>query len=90
MVEKWGCSERAKGGKSLVKFRLYSYFIFYDFEALFGKNEKALIKDLVYEAIYTSVLVSVADTLNKNLTFLCEKDSKKLMESYMKEIISRG
>ena len=86
MVVVWEC--KAPGYKEITyehKSVIYPHAIVYDFEAYLDEAKiYSATKDLTFENVHVPISVSVGDTLNQQPTHLCERDSKVLIEKFMK------
>jgi len=63
----------------------------YDFEAYGVKTQrKEPTEMLTIENAHVPISVSIGDTLDRNPTHICEKDSKVLIQKFIEELEKRG
>lgn len=90
VVECWECEmPKWMQRKKLPEKRQenFPHFIFFDFEAYSDTNHKKRITNfLEIKNKHEPVSFSIGDSLKKEPTHICNKDPKKLLESFMEEI----
>ena len=72
------------------KFRLYPYFIVYNFEAICQKINEKQTDELTITAKHIPVSVAINDNLTKKPSFIVEEDPKKLAERFVVELLKRA
>ena len=92
VIEKWECDDQKTHDTlpNLAK-RTYPHAILYDFESWHDKSQRnEVTASLTYEATRVAITVSIGDTLEREPTHICERNPKKLIQTFMKELERRG
>ena len=90
-VEKWSCEvEKMPFLPFEKRFEIYPYFIFFDFESYADKKAKsAPTKGLKIENKHVPISVSVGDTIDNEISHICDKNPARLVHSFVEELEKR-
>ena len=93
VIECWACEVGEKYVEQLpeAQTKSYPHAILYDFEAYGDNNQrKEPTGMLTIENAHVPISVSIGDTLERELTHICDRDPAELVRKFMEELERRG
>ena len=92
VIEAWACEVgKSAADTPRAETKSYPHAILYDFEAYGDNNhQKEATPALTIENTHVPISVSVGDTLEREPTHICERDSAELVRKFMEELERRG
>ena len=90
LVSVWECEKpELKKMKFKKEFRLYPYFIVFDFEAILEKMNEPQTEELTITSRHVPVSVAINDNLTNEPVFIVDQDLENLIKSFVEDLMER-